>query len=41
MNSRERVLATIRHEEPDRVPIDIGSTCVTNINLIAYGNLKQ
>lgn len=41
MNSRERVLAALRHEEPDRVPIDIGSTCVTNINLIAYGNLKR
>lgn len=41
MNSRERVLAAIWHEEPDRVPIDIGSTCVTNINLIAYGNLKR
>lgn len=41
MNSRERVLAAIRHEEPDRVPIDLGSTCVTNINLIAYGNLKR
>lgn len=41
MNSRERVLAAIRHEEADRVPIDLGSTCVTNINLIAYGNLKR
>ncbi len=41
MNSRERVLATIRHEEPDRVPIDIGGTGVTAINLIAYGNLKR
>ena len=41
MNSRERVLATIRHEEPDRVPIDIGGTGVTGINLIAYGNLRR
>ena len=41
MNSRERVLAAIRHEEADRVPIDLGSTCVTNINLKAYGNLKK
>ena len=23
-SSRERVLATLRHEEPDRVPIDLG-----------------
>ena len=41
MNSRERVRAAIRHEETDRVPIDIGGTGVTNINLIAYGNLKR
>ena len=41
MNSRERILAAIRHEEPDRVPIDIGGTGVSGINLIAYGNLKR
>ena len=41
MNSRERVRAAIRHEETDRVPIDIGGTGVTGINLIAYGNLKR
>jgi uroporphyrinogen decarboxylase len=41
MTSRERVLATIRHEEPDRVPIDIGGTGVTGVNLIAYGKLKR
>ena len=41
MNSRERVLGAINHEPIDRIPIDLGSTCVTNINLIAYGNLKR
>ena len=41
MNSRERVLAAINHEEADRVPIDLGSTCVTSINLRAYGSLKR
>ncbi|MCO6452020.1 MAG: hypothetical protein J5I90_14650 [Caldilineales bacterium] len=41
MNSRERVLAAINHEEADRVPIDLGSTCVTSINLKAYGNLRR
>ena len=25
MTSRERVVATLNHEEPDRVPIDFGS----------------
>lgn len=41
MNSRERIWAAIRHEEADRVPIDIGGTGVTGMNLIAYGNLKR
>ena len=41
MNSRERVLAAIRHQEPDRVPIDVGGTGVTNISLKAYGNLRR
>ena len=41
MNSRERVMAALNHEEPDRVPIDLGGTGVTNINLMAYGRLKR
>lgn len=41
MNSRERILAALRHEETDRVPIDIGGTVVTNISLPAYGRLKR
>lgn len=41
MNSRERILAAIRHEPVDRIPIDIGGTGVTNTNLIAYGNLRR
>ncbi len=41
MNSRERILATIRHEEPDRVPIDVGGTGVTGLNMVAYGKLRR
>ena len=41
MNSRERVLASINHKEPDRVPIDLGGTPVTSISAIAYYNLKK
>ncbi len=26
MSSRQRVLVTINHKEPDRVPIDLGGT---------------
>jgi uroporphyrinogen decarboxylase len=39
MNSRERLLAAIHRQEPDRVPLDIGSTQVTGIHAIAYRGL--
>jgi len=41
MNSRERVLKTLNHEEPDMVPIDMGSTENTTICRIAYINLRE
>ena len=40
MTSRERVLVSVRHEEPDRVPVDLGSTPSSGISAIAYYNLK-
>ncbi len=39
MTSRERVRAALTHREPDRVPIDLGSTQVTGIHATAYRNL--
>ena len=39
MTSRERVLLALAHKEPDRVPIDLGSTIVTGISATAYKNL--
>jgi uroporphyrinogen decarboxylase len=41
MNSRERVLTALAHEEPDRVPIVIGSSNTTTIKMKAYRRLKQ
>lgn len=41
MTSRERILAAIEHREPDRVPLDLGSTPSSGISAIAYGRLKQ
>jgi uroporphyrinogen decarboxylase len=41
MTSRERVLAAINHEEPDRVPVDLGATPSSGISAIAYGRLKK
>ena len=38
MNSRERVLAALNHEEPDRVPIDLGGN-QTGIHKNAYQDL--
>ena len=41
MTSRERVMAALNHQVPDRVPIDVGGTGLTGINLMAYGRLKE
>ena len=41
MTSRERVLKAIRHEEPDRLPIDFGGMASTGIMAIAYARLKE
>ncbi|MCU0251427.1 MAG: hypothetical protein MUE61_14550, partial [Vicinamibacterales bacterium] len=41
MTSRERILAAIDYRQPDRVPVDLGSTPSSGISAIAYGNLKQ
>jgi uroporphyrinogen decarboxylase len=41
MNSRERILSAINHIQPDKVPIDLGSSTVTGISATAYNNLKQ
>ncbi len=40
MTSRERVLTTLAHKEPDRVPIDFGGMRSTGIMAIAYNRLK-
>lgn len=39
MNSRDRILKTLHHQEPDRIPYDLASTQVTGITLGAYKNL--
>jgi len=41
MTSRERVLMTINHREPDCVPVDLRSTPSSGISAIAYNNLKK
>ena len=41
MNSRQRIAAALRHEEPDRVPFDLSSTPVTGIHVRAYEGLRR
>lgn len=39
MTSRERMRKALNHEQPDRVPIDLGSTSVTGISIYALQKL--
>lgn len=41
MNSRERVLAALNHQEPDRMPIDFGGHRSSGIAAIAYAKLRR
>lgn len=41
MNSRERVLTALRHQEPDRLPIDFGGMRSTGIAAQAYEKLRK
>jgi len=41
MTSRERVMAALNHQEPDRVPIDLGQATGDGITLAAYRNLLR
>lgn len=41
MTPRERVLAALQHEEPDRVPIVIGVSNATGIKMQPYRGIKQ
>jgi len=42
MTSRDRVLKSLKYEEPDRVPVDLGGTPgSTGIHAIAYNRLKK
>lgn len=41
MNSRERVLTALNHQEPDRLPFDMGATVMTGIHVTAYKRLRE
>lgn len=41
MTSRQRVLAALKHREPDKTPIDVASTTVSSITIPAYENIQR
>ena len=40
LSHRERVIKALSHQEPDRVPFDLGSTANSSIHLLCYQKLK-
>ncbi len=40
-SSYERVLASLNHQEPDKIPFDLGGTMVSGININALKDLKR
>ncbi len=41
MNSRERVIASLNHQQPDRVPLDLGSSAVTGMHASSVYLIRQ
>lgn len=41
MDSRQRLLTALGHQEPDRIPLDLGATQVTGIQKDVYQGLRQ
>ncbi len=39
MNSRGRMIATLNHKEPDRIPFDLDGSAVTGMHIKAYKDL--
>jgi len=40
MNSRERLIMTLNHQEPGKVVVDLGSSIVTGISARALSKLR-
>ncbi len=41
MNSRQRAKMALNHQEPDKIPFDLGGTVLTSINVHAYRKLRK
>jgi hypothetical protein len=40
MNARERVISCLNHQEPDKLPLDLGSSMITGIHVSSLHRLK-
>ncbi|MDX9880824.1 MAG: uroporphyrinogen decarboxylase family protein [Prolixibacteraceae bacterium] len=41
MTSKERLQSSLNHIQPDKIPVDFGSTCVTGIHVLAVERLRD
>lgn len=41
MNSRQRAKMALNHQEPDKIPFDLGGTVLTSINIHSYRKLRK
>ena len=39
--SRERLIATLNHKQPDRIPIDFGGTATTGVHVSCVAALRD
>jgi hypothetical protein len=39
--SKDRLITSLNHKQPDKIPVDIGSTAVTGIHVLAIENLRE
>ena len=40
LSHRERVIKALSHQEPDRIPFDLGGTACSSVHILAYQKLK-
>jgi len=41
MNSRERVLSALKHQQPDKIPVDFGGTATSGIHVSCVAALRE
>ena len=41
MNARERVLASLNHQQPDKIPFDLGGTSVSSLHVSCVAELRD